>query len=224
MNYLSHYFFDRRSSVPEEVLGGALPDLLRSFNSRWVLNTETMSLTDGSPGAWALLNGWQRHKAIDRVFHSSASFARETASLKLEIKPILINSPIWSYFLAHIFYELNLDAVLLKDHVVDAGRFYQDLEIASRQDLLFFLEQAGAHDAKSFLPWLDRFIQSRYLFSYDQGSGIAYALDRICSRLWKQPLTQRQNEALSGLCETYQQQLLTLYPELLAEIGRGIDQ
>lgn len=212
MNFLSHYYFERDNLDSYMVLGVVLPDLIKNAHKDWNLNPQKEAeLFNGSTAHRSLLKGWRKHLEADRIFHSSDFFKNQTAELKRHILPILTTGPVKPFFLAHIGLELTLDHLLSVTTLVNIDTFYQQLAAANTAELDSFLALAGIPDLAQFKHFLAGFIKSRYLLSYQKPENITYALNRICMRLWIDPLTDRQTKQLTeglitfknGLSERY---------------------
>lgn len=219
MNFLSHFYFERQNTNDYIVMGMVLPDLIKNANKDWNLNPQKDEyLFRDVPDYSDLLTGWKRHLELDQRFHSSAFFKAQTAILKQLILPVLQTGPVKPFFLAHIGLELVLDHLLITSNLVDAGHFYDQLTGANTDSLNGFLRLAGLPDQPRFARFLDKFISSRYLFSYEKMEHITYALNRICMRLWKDPFTEAQLAMLTVKLEEFKELLkndfLTIYEEL----------
>eukprot|EP01133_Synstelium_polycarpum_P016468 gene16468-19583_t len=198
MNFLSHYYFERENPDSHMVIGVVLPDFIKNAHKDWNLNPqkqEALFLTD--PVHWSILTGWKRHLEVDRLFHNSDFFIGQTASLKQLILPVLHSGPVKPFFLAHIALELLLDHLLSLDTSISIQKFYEQLGQANDAQLQSFLQLAGIRDLELFLRFLNNFISSRYLLSYQKIENITYALNRICMRLWTDPLSKEQLDELT---------------------------
>ena len=58
-------------------------------------------------------------------------------------------------------------------------------------------------DLNQFFRFFNMFIKEEYLYSYAQSEKITYALKNICKRIWKNPFTSAQEEALTKSLLTY---------------------
>ncbi len=208
MNFLSHFYFERQTSNDYVVMGVVLPDLIKNADKNWNLNPQKDEyLFRDVPGYAALLSGWKRHLEVDRLFHSSQFFKEQTTLLKQIILPALQTGPVKPFFLAHIGLELILDHLLLTKGLVDTSHFYHQLSGAHTDSLTGFLRFAGLPDQECFDHFLDKFISSQYLFSYEKIENITYALNRICMRLWHNPFTKEQLQLLTLKLEEFKEQL-----------------
>ena len=219
MNFLSHFYFDRQTTNDYIVMGMVLPDLIKNADKNWNLNPQKDEyLFTDVPAYDALLTGWKRHLEVDRIFHSSAFFIEQTAVLKQLILPVLSEGPVKPFFLAHIGLELILDHLLLTQNQVKTERFYEQLTTANTDHLAGFLRLAGLRDQPKFDKFLDGYISSRYLFSYEKMENITYALNRICMRLWKNPFTEEQQLLLTLKLEEYKKSIENNFFSIFEEI------
>ncbi|MET1055444.1 MAG: hypothetical protein ABWY16_09060 [Pedobacter sp.] len=224
MNFLSHFYFERKNTDDYIVMGVVLPDLIKNADKNWNLNPQKDEyLFTDVPGYNSLLTGWKRHLEVDRLFHSSAFFREQTAILKQMILPAVETGPVKAFFLAHIGLELILDQLLLTHNVVDAAQFYEQLQASRTEELSGFLRLAGLPDQHRFDKFLDDFISSRYLFSYADMENITYSLNRICMRLWKDPFQQTQLDILTIQLGRFRQQLENNFLTIFAEVGKELN-
>jgi hypothetical protein len=181
-----------------------LPDLVKNAQKDANLYpTKIRERFEGAAGQLSLLNGWERHLETDRIFHSSEFFDFYTNELKLLIVEACEGGPVKPFFLAHIGLELMLDHFLVADGLVSVGRFYEQLSLADKPSLEAFLLKSGMEDRSVFLTFLDSFISSRYLLSYQKVENITYALNRICMRLWANPFSEPKQEMLTRRLEEF---------------------
>lgn len=193
MNFLSHYYFDRLTADANVVMGTVLPDLIKNASKEANLYPQKNEfLFKGNPDEENLLDGWKRHLAVDLCFHSSNFFLEKTAMLKQLIKPIVENTLVRPSFLAHIGLELLLDHLLIEHNLIQVSHFYEKLIAVKKESLSDFLEHCGLKNQSAFDKFLEGFISSKYLLSYQKLENISYALNRICMRLWPETLSELQ--------------------------------
>ncbi|KQR72730.1 ACP phosphodiesterase [Pedobacter sp. Leaf176] len=208
MNFLSHFYFDRLNTNANVVMGVVLPDLVKNASKESNLYPQKNEfLFLGNPDEEALLEGWKRHLAVDLFFHSSEFFLEKTTELKHLIIPVVEHTPVRPSFLAHIGLELLLDHLLIEHNLIQVHQFYDNLTSVKKESLGDFLEHCKLKNPEVFFKFLDQFISSKYLLSYQKLENISYALNRICMRLWPETLNEGQINQL-----TYQ---LTLFKEVL---------
>ncbi|MBM3401051.1 MAG: hypothetical protein FJY21_01825 [Bacteroidetes bacterium] len=219
MNFLSHFYFDRNSEDPHVVLGAVLPDLIKNARKDWNLHPERNADLLKSNFENSILKGWKRHITIDRHFHNSRFFTKHTTDIKRAIVPALKNSVVRPSFLAHISLELMLDSALITENQVQTADFYSSLRQSDREAVNSFLTLNRIQDTTHFFNFLDKFIQSNYLESYRESANIMFALNRICMRIWKDPLTEIEMLNLGDILNNYHQSLLGNYLDIFEEIN-----
>lgn len=174
-------------------MGVVLPDLVKNAHKDWNLNPHKQDiLFENNLVHKSFLKGWNKHIEVDRLFHCSIFFKEQTAILKQLILPALGEGLVKPFFLAHIALELVLDHLLITTGKVNVTTFYAQLSKANTEELQAFLVLAGIDDIMLFNKFLNGYISSKYLLSYQKAENIAYALNRICMRLWPDPFTDAQ--------------------------------
>jgi hypothetical protein len=217
MNFLSHFYFDRDTDNCYLVLGTVLPDLLKNADKTIVLHPEKLHHAD--PAVNAIVKGWNKHLEVDRYFHSSDFFVYHSHQLKKLLLPAIVGSPVKPFFLGHIALELILDNLLLTTHEVTADGFYDHLQGCKQNVVDEFLTTAGLINTNVFFKFYEDFKKSKYLYSYSQTREIAYALKRICMRVWKNPFTSEQEGQMSDILMDYRAGLLDSFISVFDEIG-----
>ncbi|WP_316836446.1 hypothetical protein [Pedobacter nutrimenti] len=219
MNFLSHYYFERHNPDHNIVIGVVLPDFVKNAHKDWNLNPQKEAhLFSDDLAHESLLCGWERHLEVDKLFHSSDFFITRTATLKQLLLPSLQSGPVKPFFLAHIGLELMLDHLLTIEGRININRFYEQLQQANTHELQSFLTLAGIKDLDHFLRFLNNFISSRYLLSYQKIENITYALNRICMRLWENPFQKEQLEQVTKSLLLFRDQLQKDYLSIFKEI------
>lgn len=219
MNFLAHYYFERHNPDHYMVMGVVLPDLVKNARKDWNLNPQKHPELFVDNSSWqSILKGWKKHLEVDNAFHSSAFFKTETARLKQLILPAVTAGPVKPFFLAHIGLELMLDHLLLHADIIQIDTFYKQLSLSNTPDLADFLKLSALPDAQIFKSFLNEFIESRYLFTYNKLPNISYALNRICMRLWDQPFTEKQLELLTFKLNEYCKELEPRFMDIFKEL------
>lgn len=216
MNFLSHFYFERDNHDENMVIGVILPDLVKNAQKESNLYPlKEKYLFEADKYQLSILSGWEKHLEVDRIFHSSEFFKTQTNALKQLILPVFDEkSPVKPFFLAHIGLELVLDHLLTVKGAVSIPTFYEQLTLADKPALAHFLKNCGLNDTSTFFNFLERFISSRYLFSYQKMENISYALNRICMRLWENPFTEVQLSLLTERLEAYKESIEPDYMEI----------
>lgn len=222
MNFLSHFYFETENTDPNMVLGVVLPDFIKNAHKDMNLYPQKEpQLFESDAHQLSILKGWEKHIEVDRLFHSSDFFKTQTAQLKQILLPNLSGSPVKPFFLAHIGLELVLDHLLTIEGMVNINVFYDQLVHADKEALKAFLEKCGLADSSVFFKFLNSFISSKYLFSYRKIENISYALNRICMRLWENPLTEMQMSNMTRDLEAFTRMIKPDYLSIFREIEAG---
>ncbi len=220
MNFLSHFYFERKNQDENMVIGTVLPDLVKNAHKDWNLYPQkTSELFTNDASLDSLLKGWKRHLEVDLLFHSSAFFTTETAKLKQLLLPILKDSNVRPSFLAHIGVELMLDHLLVVNEKVNINSFYDHLNKVEDKTIDTFLKKCGIAETDKFFQFLNSFRSSRYLLSYQKIENISYALQRICMRLWTHPFSETTISQLTVQLEIYKLLLEKNYLDIFEEIS-----
>lgn len=216
MNFLSHYYFDRDESNCYHILGTVLPDLLKNADKTIVLHPEKLKHTNLAINS--IITGWNKHLDVDRYFHSSKFFLHHSHELKLLLAPVIQGSPVKPFFLGHIGVELILDNLLLTTQKLNVQDFYDQLEACDNTVIAEFLAFAELEDNTRFFKFFAGFKNSAYLHTYAETLQIAYALKRICMRVWPDPFTAENEIAVNEVVLAYRQVLLPNFMEIFIEI------
>jgi hypothetical protein len=220
MNFLSHFYFDRDTDNCYLILGTVLPDLLKNADKNIIIHPEKLQHPDAKVNA--IIKGWNKHLEVDRYFHSSEFFLTHSHQLKLLLRPAIEGSPVKPFFLGHIALELILDNLLLTTHKITAGSFYDHLDGCEAPVVNEFLTFAGLKDTTVFFKFYEGFKKSRYLFSYAETPQIAYALKRICMRVWKDPFTPEQERQMTEVLMRYRESLFDDFTSIFDEIDNKL--
>ena len=65
----------------------------------------------------------------------------------------------------------------------------------------------------------DNFKKSKYLYTYAETREIAYALKRICMRVWKDPFTSQNEAEMNAVLIAYRADLLDNFISIFDEIS-----
>ncbi|MVN89561.1 hypothetical protein [Mucilaginibacter aquatilis] len=216
MNFLSHFYFDRNNANCYHVLGTVLPDLLKNADKSAMLHPQKHSYPN-APTRY-LYDGWMKHLEVDRHFHNSDFFKHHSHQLKLHLRPAITGSPVKPFFLGHIALELILDNLLLTTQQISASNFYDHLQNCDDNVIREFLVISGFKNPEVFIQFFQRFKTDRYLHTYAQTEKVAYALKRICMRIWNNPFLPEQEEAINQVIINYRELLLPEFLSVFDEI------
>jgi hypothetical protein len=217
MNFLSHFYFDRDTENSYHVLGTVLPDLLKNADKTVVLHPEKLNHKKNEINH--IIRGWNKHLEVDRYFHSSPFFLTHSHQLKKLLAPALVGSPVKPFFLGHIALELILDSLLVTTEKITVDSFYEHLDKCETATIGEFLTFSGLKDTTGFFNFFNDFKKSRYLHSYAETKEIAYALKRICMRVWKNPFTTENELIMTAILFDYRIALLEEFTSIFNEIG-----
>jgi len=224
MNFLSHYYFERENPNENMVMGVVLPDFVKNAHKDWNLHPQKEEVLFNTNTVHnSILKGWKKHLETDRLFHNSVFFIEQTTALKQLILPAVGTGPVKPFFLAHIALELLLDHLLVSQGKINIQNFYAQLHQANTPALGLFLEKAKLPDMQLFSKFLNNFISSRYLLSYQKTENITYALNRICMRLWENPFNDHQLTILTKQLEFFKHTIASSYLDIFTEIEIGLN-
>ena len=142
--------------------------------------------------------------------------------MRLAIAPILETSPVRPSFLAHIALEIMLDSLLITDELVDPTTFYTHLKLSDRISVTNFLQLNPAIDTPVFFKFFDHFIEENYLHRYRESQDIMYSLNRICMRIWDDPLNELQKLQITSVLIDYQKYLKTGFMSIFEDIDNHL--
>ncbi|WP_423149036.1 hypothetical protein [Rubrolithibacter danxiaensis] len=219
MNFLSHFYFDRYTGDSLMVTGTVLPDLIKNAKKEWNIrpekNSENFS-TDKNLST--ILKGWNRHLAVDRIFHCSDFFLKHSAAIRVAIAPVLAGSSAKPFFVAHIALEIMLDSLLLTESILGTDRFYSHLKSADRNAINRFLQLNKISETDIFFKFFDEFIEAAYLNNYRDPGNIIYSINRICMRLWPSSFNETQKLQLTAILFDYREILKAAFMDIFNDI------
>jgi hypothetical protein len=223
MNFLSHFYFDRHTSDPQQVIGIVLPDLLKNANKNWVVRPEKYEDQYQESALKNIFTGWKRHIEVDKHFHCSQFFLNHTSKLRTAMAPFLSSSSAKPFFVAHIALELMLDSLLLTETSLSTQTFYAHLSNTDKEAINRFLAINSIDNQVVFFSFLEEFIEARYLNSYRDPKEIVYAINRVCMRVWDDPFNETQKLQLTSVLLDYQEKLkedfMTIFDEIEAKLN-----
>ncbi len=221
MNFLSHFYFDSHNTDSYHVTGTVLPDLLKNADKTCNIHPEKFERHE-HPFVDSLLDGWKRHLEVDRYFHNSGFFKHHSHQLKKALKPATEDSPVKPFFLGHIALELLLDNLLITTNKISVDAFYAHLEATKQEHLHSFLTYCRFSDPAVFFKFFTDFKKHRYLTTYADAAQVAYALKRICMRVWQNPFTPAQEALMTDAVLDYRLALMPEFMTIFDDIGSKI--
>jgi hypothetical protein len=134
------------------------------------------------------------------------------------LRPAVEGSAAKPFFLGHIALELILDNLLLTTGQLTAHAFYNHLDLCTPEAITGFLQQSGMKNPQLFMQFFENFKRSRYLHTYAEAGQVAYALKRICMRIWNNPFTPEQEENINSVIIAYREELAPHFLDIFEEI------
>lgn len=180
-----------------------------------------MAIPSDDPHLTALLEGWQLHIQVDKIFHSSPPFFTHSATLRRRLAPIFTRLPIRPFFLAHIGYELSLDSLLIQNNVVDTALFYHHITNCDPLVTQNFLKNMGITNPAPFSRYLRSFIDNRYLEGYIDTSNIVASLDHIGKRVWQERFNEREYDDAKVVFQDFLSDLQQNFMEVFEYIEKN---
>ena len=222
MNFLSHFYFDRYTADPKQVIGMVLPDLLKNANKHWNIRPEKNEGLYLDSEVKNIYWGWKRHIWVDKYFHCSGFFFKHTQEIRTRIFPFLETAPARPFFVAHIALELMLDSLLLNNNLLNTSHFYTHLENTNKEALTRFFNMNDILEQEPFFHFLNGFIGDKYLNSYISPDKLVYAIHRICMRIWDQPFNETQKLQLAEVLIEYQESLQKDFMSIFEDIEKKL--
>lgn len=175
VNFFSHFHFDQLENNPIHNFGLLTPDLLRNFTPNQYNKKKLNELNTQLD--WYV--GIQKHFNRDNNFHQSKFFDSVYTDCHSTTKILFQNLEIPRFWFAlHVWIEMLLDKVLIQKNPSELSKFYAELELVSIH-LEPLLSQIDHTNIQDFQLRFNRFLESQYLFHYQEHSGIIYGLNRV---------------------------------------------
>ncbi len=206
VNFFAHYHFDQIENNPIHNFGLLTPDLLRNFTPN-LYNKKKLHHLD-LHNDWQL--GIQKHILRDHIFHQSPFFKVVYDNCHTSVKNAFQKQEIPRFWFAlHVWIEMLIDKVIINQHKEKLDIFYQ--ELASVQThmptLLTYIDH---QNIEQFQQRMNRFVESKYLFHYQEHSGIIYGLNRVFIQVKaiKTEWTEDQQKSLYEISETIEKSVI----------------
>jgi len=178
MNFISHYYIFHPNENPAFISGLILPDITRKAHKKFRL---TQEYNDISKQFDHLQKGIYMHFETDKIFHDAPFFKTHTSALKaIANKNAVFEKDKYTYFFAHLVFEMMIDKILL-DRDAEIGIHFYNMLLQA--DQLLIQNYISAIDKQQYLndfkSYYQRFLESQYLNKYTAEGGLAYALKRV---------------------------------------------
>lgn len=179
MNYLAHFYIDRKTNNPYYNAGLLLPDISRDF----VKSYKEDRVQPGHREHHNLHQGCRQHYTSDKHFHGSGFFdAHQDAFNRLVKNAALSDQVDRRWFIAHVLFELMLDRMIVKHHPEIVDDFYLAMDEINHGILKDYLLAFGARNPEAFLIRFGHFCAVRYIYLYADTNKLVYSLSRIMMR------------------------------------------
>lgn len=202
MNYLAHAY--RWLDQPYRMAGVCFPDWLSARTRLRRLDSEAVERAGRGESADhdQFLEGVRIHLAEDARFHTAALFEAICREIAADLRKTVSSEPRFrASFWAHVMVELLLDAWLMVDDPARLDLFYSGLgEICPARvsewgvDLLrpgtglsdppaTVRDSRDSQDALGLEPWIQRFIELRFIAGYGSDLGLLERLAPVGRRI-----------------------------------------
>ena len=106
----------------------------------------------------------------------------------------------------------------MKKTQITVEDFYNHLRGCDNDVIEDFLTSAGLKDTTRFFRFFEGFKRDGYLHTYSETEQIAYALKRICMRIWENPFTPQHEAQMNQVIIAYRELLLPDFMSIFREI------
>jgi hypothetical protein len=182
MNFLSHHYVARGrapEAPPAFYVGNVLPDLAAARRGGGRLRRCAVPRSPDPD----LAQGLALHFATDKRFHTAALFVQAVAEASAALRGASWTLPPRRvFFLAHVFVEIALDAVLIRTDRGLADHLYAQFDAVDPGAIRAATETLSGRPLPHLTGMLARFTRSRYLYEYQSDEGLAKALHHISRR------------------------------------------
>lgn len=183
MNFLTHYYCDRKKEDPFYNLGLAIPDLMSMYKRGWKINSKFNKQTL-SGDSLSIADGISQHLLADQYFHQSEFFLRNTNWIKQLMLDNNVNYRGTHYlFLSHLLLEICIDRVIVKNLPQVVADFYADMTSIPQHLVNDFFKEIEVGIPEGFFIFYERFIRDKFLYAYDDIEKIIFMYNRILTRV-----------------------------------------
>ncbi len=192
MNFLSHFYFDGLLDRPYWNLGLVMPDFMGMVKRGWKIRPHQIP-EGASSDAYAthLIKGIKQHLSMDEFFHGSSFFKENNHLIRNSLSSSGISYPPYRMsFVSHVFLELLMDRILVKNDPSHVRQFYSELSNVSLKRLRGFFNQYALTYYSEFDNFFNRFLSQQFLFDYADDNAFLRGLNRIFERV-HQPIFDR---------------------------------
>jgi acyl carrier protein phosphodiesterase len=211
MNFLSHYYLDRHRENSFFCVGVCTPDLVSIFDRRVRLKAHTLpDLSEGGVTSEQLAfhEGIMRHLEVDRIFHASDFFHKETSYFSRQLRANFGSEQVSrGFFVSHILLELLLDKILMEREPHLLENFYRRLTDPGLQFVVSLTEWAVQRKLPRYGAFYENFVVKKYLYRYTNWDNIIFVLEKILERVGITRFAYLHSPQFLDLGQTYQEEL-----------------
>jgi hypothetical protein len=183
MNFLTHYYCDRKTADPFYNLGLAVPDLMSMFKRGWRIGNHQLKYpAEGK--YFSIIQGVKQHLLADQYFHQSDFFLRSTSMIKqLMLEKHLQYRGTHFLFLSHLLLEICIDRIIVTKFPEVVADFYSDISAVPPQIVNDFFDEIEVPIPEGFFVFYERFARDKFLYNYDDIEKIIFMYNRILTRI-----------------------------------------
>lgn len=185
MNYLAHALPHLHD--PWMVAGTSLPDWLRFLRVRLRHDRLAAPVADAGSPVERLRAGARQHHEDDQRFHADERFDALAAGLARELRALDPDPRFRASTIAHVAIEMLVDAALLRSHAGSGERYYAALESLEVSTLAQATRELSGAEVPHLPELRRRFLEARFILSYERDVGVVRALDGVLSRIGLPP-------------------------------------
>jgi hypothetical protein len=189
MNYFTHgrhFLHD-----PYFLAGTAIPDWLNVADRRVRVRRKHAEVWTGhrDPHFAAIVRGVVQHHHDDDWFHRTPAFAELSWSFTAAIRDALApDDGLRPSFLGHILVEMLLDAVLIAEAPQQLEAYYGALAAVDPHRVQAAVNRVAPRKTDRLANLIPRFLTARFLFDYQDDTGLLSRLNGVLARVKLAPL------------------------------------
>ncbi|MCB0838264.1 MAG: hypothetical protein KDD63_22360 [Bacteroidetes bacterium] len=211
MNFISHFYLDRNLEDSFFFVGVSTPDLVSVFDRNVRLKEGRMPLlmeNEATVEEISFYNGVIRHFEVDKVFHTSDFFYRETDKIKDLLHDTFGTDQVYrGFFVAHVLFELILDKILISHDSNLLPSFYEHLERYPIKEYVRLTEWVTHTPMPAYDAFLKRFIKKKYLYDYADWEHILYIIRKIVQGVGINQFEYLHSPGLISILDAYEKEL-----------------
>ncbi|MEM0995846.1 MAG: hypothetical protein AAGN35_02150 [Bacteroidota bacterium] len=188
MNFISHFYADRGVQDALFIVGTVTPDLMSIYNAKYRVKNSHLNKFDrlAHPEVpRSFLKGLERHFFVDRIFHDSDNFRRETERISQELPLRLPQYDIQrKFFIGHLLLELLMDKIIIDRDPRILEEFYGHFADARQYaPLQQFTGLVAGHTLGTYVSFLRKFYENKYLYKYQEYAHLIWVLGQLLRRV-----------------------------------------